>query len=146
MSHSNQKEYNNYIFVAWMISVIGFFASLYFSEIRQFEPCTLCWYQRILLYPLTILLGVAYVRRDDGISLYAMIFSALGSLVAIYQYTVQTVAAFAKQASECGPIPCTEIHISWFGFITIPLLGFFAFLTIFICSLIVWIKTSRGKK
>ena len=61
----NQKESREtLLFIAWAASVIAMFGSLYFSEIRQFEPCELCWYQRILMYPMVVILGIATFKND----------------------------------------------------------------------------------
>ena len=65
----------NILFVAWAASIIAMLGSLFFSEIRQYEPCTLCWYQRILMYPLPIIIGIALIRKDYWISFYTMILS-----------------------------------------------------------------------
>ena len=54
----------NWLFIAWAASIIAMFGSLYFSEIKQYEPCTLCWYQRIVMYPFTVILGIAIIRKD----------------------------------------------------------------------------------
>ena len=68
----NQKESREtLLFIAWAASVIAMFGSLYFSEIRQYEPCELCWYQRILMYPFVVILGIATVKKDYKISLYS---------------------------------------------------------------------------
>lgn len=138
MYNLNKKQSNNFLFVAWAVSVVALFGSLYFSEIRQYEPCTLCWYQRILMYPLALLLGVAYVRKDNNIAFYSLIFSGIGSLLSLYHYLIQKVSFFSDRAIECGRIPCTGLYINWYGFITIPFLSLVAFIIIFICSFIVW--------
>ena len=128
------------LFLAWAASIIAFFGSLYFSEIRQYEPCTLCWYQRILMYPFVILLGVAIVRKDYRISIYSMILSAIGGCISLYHYLIQKVAFFADHSASCGRIPCTGQYINWLGFISIPFLALIAFIIIFVCSLLIWKK------
>lgn len=132
-----------YIFIAWAASVIAMFGSLYFSEIRQYEPCELCWYQRILMYPMVIILGIATVIKDYRIALYSMILSGIGACISTYHYLLQKVSFFADAAPACGRVPCTGQYINWLGFITIPFLALVAFIIIFICSLIIWKKTKR---
>lgn len=129
---------DNFLFFAWAISIIATFGSLYFSEIKQYEPCELCWYQRILMYPFTIILGIAVIKKDYQISLYTMILAGIGALISTYHYLIQKVTFFADHAAACGRVPCTGSYINWFGFITIPFLAGTAFILIFICSYIVW--------
>jgi len=141
----NQKDkQESLLFTAWAASVIAMFGSLYFSEIRQFEPCELCWYQRILMYPLTILLGIAYVKKDYKMALYSMILSAIGGSISIYHYSIQKLNFLADFAPACGRIPCTGQYINWFGFISIPFLALTAFIIIFICSILIW-KQSKER-
>lgn len=132
-----------FLFAAWATSIIAMFGSLYFSEIRQYEPCLLCWYQRILMYPFTLILGIAVVRKDYRITLYSMAMSAIGILVSLYHYSLQKVPFMADNADTCGRVPCTGQYINWFGFITIPFLAFIAFIIIFTISLIIWKKTKE---
>ncbi|MEK3799532.1 disulfide oxidoreductase [Peribacillus sp. FSL H8-0477] len=129
---------DNFLFFAWAISIIATFGSLYFSEIKQYEPCELCWYQRILMYPFTVILGIAVIKKDYQISLYTMILAGIGALISTYHYLIQKVTFFADHAAACGRVPCTGSYINWFGFITIPFLAGTAFILIFICSYIVW--------
>ena len=63
--------------------------SLYFSEVAHFVPCRLCWYQRIAMYPLVLLLGIATLRRDVGIRLYAIPLAAIGAAVSIYHVQLE---------------------------------------------------------
>jgi disulfide bond formation protein DsbB len=134
------KNKESLLFTAWAASVVAMFGSLYFSEIRQFEPCVLCWYQRILMYPLTVILGVAYIRKDYSIALYSLILSLIGGGISFYHYLLQKVSFFADNAPTCGRVPCTGQYINWFGFVTIPFLALTAFIIIFICSLLIWKK------
>lgn len=129
---------DNFLFFAWAISIIATFGSLYFSEIKQYEPCELCWYQRILMYPFTVILGIAVMKKDYRISLYTMILAGIGALISTYHYLIQKVSFFTDHAAACGRVPCTGSYINWFGFITIPFLAGTAFILIFICSYIVW--------
>ena len=71
------------------------FGSLYFSEIRQYEPCELCWYQRILMYPFVVILGIATVKKDYKISLYSMVLSAIGGCISFYHYSMQKFSFIA---------------------------------------------------
>lgn len=141
-SSGNNQE--NMLFFAWAISVIATLGSLYFSEIKQYEPCELCWYQRILMYPLTIMLGIAAVKKNYGIALYSSVLSGIGIFISIYHYLIQMVPFFTSNAPACGRVPCTGQYINWLGFITIPFLSFTAFILIFIVSLLL-LKTAKGE-
>lgn len=136
----------NILFLAWGTSIIAMFGSLYFSEIKQFEPCMLCWVQRIVMYPFTVISGIALIRKDYWISIYTMVLSAIGICISTYHYLLQKVSFFADHALSCGRIPCTGQYINWFGFITIPFLALTAFIIIFICSFIIWKMSKEAKK
>ena len=125
---------------AWM-AVAG---SLYFSEILHLPPCLLCWYQRIFMYPLVIILAVGIIRKDRNVSYYALPISLLGAVVALYHYLLQFTPA-AKIALSCDAFnPCTEIQISFFGFITIPFLSFLAFGVI--STMMIFLLKSKNKR
>ncbi|WP_019153424.1 disulfide oxidoreductase [Robertmurraya massiliosenegalensis] len=137
----DQRE--SFIFIAWAASVIAMFGSLYFSEIRQYEPCELCWYQRILMYPFVIILGIATIKKDYRISLYTMVLSVFGAGISLYHYGIQKFSFLADTAPTCGRIPCTGAYINWFGFVTIPFLALTVFVIIFVCSFMIWKKTKE---
>lgn len=144
MAKDKKKQRESLLFIAWAASVIAMFGSLYFSEVLKYEPCKLCWYQRILMYPMVIILGIAVIKKDERISFYSMILSAIGACISLYHYSIQKVPFMAERAVTCGRIPCTGDYINWFGFVTIPLLALIAFVIIFICSLQIW-RQLRGR-
>jgi len=131
------KKADSLLFLAWASSLVASLGSLYFSEIMKYEPCELCWYQRILMYPMVILLGVAYVRKDFQPALYSTILSGIGLLVSLYHYSLQKVSFLSESAPACGRVPCTGEYINMFGFITIPFLALTGFIIIFIASVLV---------
>ncbi|PFA69490.1 disulfide bond formation protein B [Bacillus sp. AFS015802] len=131
------KKADSLLFLAWASSLIATMGSLYFSEIMKYEPCELCWYQRILMYPMVILLGTAYVRKDFQAALYSAILSGIGILVSLYHYSIQKVSILTESAPACGRVPCTGEYINLFGFITIPFLALTGFIIIFISSVMV---------
>ncbi|MCM2982524.1 disulfide bond formation protein B [Niallia circulans] len=133
----------NILYLAWIAAVLSMFGSLYFSEIRDFIPCTLCWYQRILMYPFVIILGIAVIRKDYKISFYTMILSGIGACISIYHYSIQKLASIFETSSACGPVSCTGEYINWLGFITIPFMALIGFIIIFTCSIIIWKKTKE---
>jgi len=126
------KNIENHLFAAWATSLIATMGSLYFSEIRGYEPCELCWYQRIFMYPIVLLLAAAIIKKDAKAALYSAILSGGGGLISIYHYSIQKLAFLSDSAPACGRVPCTGEYINWFGFITIPFLALTAFVIIFI--------------
>ncbi|MGJ7919375.1 disulfide oxidoreductase [Neobacillus sp. LXY-4] len=143
MTKGEKNSSESLLFIAWGTSVIAMFGSLFFSEIQKFEPCELCWYQRILMYPMVIILGAAVIRKDYKISFYTMMLSAIGACISLYHYSLQKIPFMADHAVSCGRIPCTGQYINWFGFVTIPFLALVGFVIIFSCSFLIWKKT-RG--
>lgn len=118
------------LYAAWLVAIVATAGSLYFSDVRAFVPCSLCWYQRVLMYPLVILLGVASYRQDRGVIPYALPFTLLGSGLALFHYLEQKVPGFgAPDLCRVG-VPCNIAYINWLGFITIPFLALTAFVII----------------
>jgi disulfide bond formation protein DsbB len=127
-----------WLYGAWLIAITATAGSLYFSEVRSFVPCALCWWQRILMYPLVVVLGVATFRQDTGVWRTALPLSVLGLGTSTYHYLIQKVPGFAPPASCASGVPCNAQYINWFGFVTIPLLAgvAFALITAFLTVLV----------
>ncbi len=121
---------NLYLYFAWFISLVATLGSLYFSEIRLFLPCELCWYQRIAMYPLPIILGIAAYTNDTKITKYVLPLSMVGGFIAFYHYLLEKVPGLASVKPCSQGIPCDVAWINWFGFITIPFLSLVAFILI----------------
>lgn len=131
------------IYFAWIVSLIATFGSLYFSEILGFIPCTLCWYQRIMMYPLIIVLGIASYRNQSDIIPYVLPLSILGGLISLWHYAQQKIP-FLGQVIQCKVgVPCNASYINWLGFVTIPLLAFIAFALITVFLLIVRTRAEK---
>ena len=138
---TNQIE--NRLFAAWATSFLATMGSLYFSEIREYAPCELCWYQRIFMYPIVILLAAAIIKKDAKAAFYSATLSGIGGLISIYHYGAQKIDFMSETSPSCGLVPCTGEYINWLGFITIPLLAFTAFVIIFVFSLSI-LKQLKG--
>lgn len=130
------------LYLAWLTAIVATIGSLYFSEVRMFVPCTLCWYQRILMYPLAYVLGVAAWRGDAGVVRYTLPLAAFGAFVSTFHYLEQMIPGFGFPEVCSGVVPCTVRYIEWFGFVTIPFLALIGF-AIIIVSLIVVSRTAR---
>lgn len=100
--------------------------SLIYSEVFGFEPCRLCWYQRIAMYPLVLMLGLALARRDHAVGRYVVPQAVIGGLISAYHYTLQTFPSLGEGACPLG-VPCTAKYVNEFGFISIPLMAFAGF-------------------
>lgn len=120
------------LYTAWIFSVLATLISLYFSDIRHLEPCNLCWYQRICLFPLTVILGIACYRGFLGIALYVLPLVVIGFLFAAYQIAIQEIPGW-NPIELCGAGPnCTKKTLIGLGPVTLPMLSAagFLFLTI----------------
>lgn len=120
-----------HIFCVWMIATSVMLMGLFFSEWLKLPSCDLCWYQRMAMYPLLLILGIGMYRKGPFVSAYAFPFTCSGLLLAVYQIVIQTFPASETQICSVG-VPCTEDHLNLFGFITIPMLSFVGFLAIII--------------
>ncbi|WP_342526098.1 disulfide oxidoreductase [Chryseomicrobium sp. FSL W7-1435] len=132
-----KKKTENALLGIFGLSLIATLGSLYFSEIRGFEPCEMCWYQRILMYPLVVIAGVAIYQKNGQIALTTLVFSTIGALTSGYHYAIQKIDFFGERAPECGLVSCTGEYINYLGFITIPFLALVAFLGIAVLSFII---------
>ncbi|WP_274650776.1 disulfide oxidoreductase [Paenibacillus humicola] len=118
------------LFCAWVVSLVATGGSLFLSEVMNFTPCKLCWFQRIFMYPLVYLLGRAAYKNDRGIVGYALPLSIFGGCISLYHYLEQKVPGLAKILPCTQGVPCNEDYLNWFGVITIPLMALVAFILI----------------
>lgn len=114
------------LYFAWFIALIALFGSLYYGEILRFEPCRLCWYQRIAMFPLAYLLGLAFYKNDQKLALYCLPLVVFGAVVALYQSILQVVPSI-KIGAICGEgAPCTMAgpapYLSLLAFVLIGLI------------------------
>ncbi len=115
------------IFISWIISFIATLGSLFFSEVMEFPPCALCWYQRIAMYPLVFIFAVGYFVGKRESILFSLPLVLTGWIIALY-HNLLHYEIVPETASPCREgISCSTVYIEWFGFITIPMLSFFAF-------------------
>ena len=89
---------DNALFLAFAAAFLAMAGSLYFSEIKGYEPCVLCWYQRIVMYPFTVILALAIWKKDYHIAFYTMILSAIGVCISTYHVLIQKVPYFTDRA------------------------------------------------
>jgi len=123
-------------YAAWLTALLATVGSLFFSEIMHLPPCVLCWYQRIAIYPLVLIIGTGIVLRDIRMKIYALPLCLVGLLISIY-HNLLYYGFIPESIAPCSEgVPCNAVQIEWLGFITIPLLGLGAFASIALCLLL----------
>ena len=115
------------IFGGWLIAGVSTLGALFFSEVMDLPPCVLCWYQRIFMFPLAILLPIGLFPFDRKIIRYGLPLALGGWLIALF-HVLLAGGLIPESIRPCTQgVPCTEVQIEWLGFLTIPLLSFLAF-------------------
>jgi len=99
-----------YLAFAWVVALVATLGSLYYSEVRLFLPCELCWYQRIFMYPQAVILGLALWRQDFGVWPYSLALSLLGGSVSVLHLTQQWFPGLFPLACK-PPVPCSAEYI-----------------------------------
>lgn len=123
----------NVLYIAWLQAVAAMAGSLFFSEILHFPPCVLCWYQRITMYPLVLIIAVGIAKKDKDLALYALPLSLIGLGIAIF-HNLLYYNIIPEAAAPClQGVSCTTKFVEYFGFITIPFLSMAAFAVISAC-------------
>jgi len=129
---------------AWVVALTATSGSLYFSEVADFIPCELCWFQRIAMFPLPVLLLVALIRNERLVAPYVLVVALLGSAVSVYHYQLEW---FPQQASICSTttsVPCTVVWFRVWHVGTMPMLAGTAFLVIATLMAIAWRNERRS--
>jgi disulfide bond formation protein DsbB len=117
---------------AWVLALVSTLGSLYFSEVANFVPCNLCWYQRIAMYPLAVILLVGALRRDWGVRWYAVPVAAIGAAISTYHVLVEKFPSL-ESSNVCSiAVPCNFIWFEELGFVTLPYMALSAFLLILV--------------
>jgi disulfide bond formation protein DsbB len=125
--------------LAFLVALTATLGSLYLSEVAHLIPCKLCWYQRIAMYPLPVILLVAWLRRDRAVWHYVLPIALIGAAIALYHYQYEW---FPGQGSLVCSLetPCNVALFRKFGFVSIPLMALTGFVSI---SALVWIAGRR---
>ncbi len=134
---------NAYI-VSFLVTIGGMIASLVYSDIIGYLPCTLCWYQRILLYPEALLLGLALWKEDRTITDYVIALSGLGLLLSIYQKYIELGGVSVLPCSATA-VSCSKVYVVEFGYITIPVMALTSFAFVLVLMLVHNYMTKRAK-
>lgn len=136
----NQEAYGNtewlLIFGCWILATVAVLGSLFFSEVMGLQPCVLCWYQRIFIYPLAVIFLVALFPLDKRVVRYALPLAVIGLGFAVYHYLLYS-GYIPEDLQPCSQgVSCAEINLELFGLITIPMLSIWAYSAIIALLLI----------
>tara|TARA_B100001063_G_scaffold131757_1_gene123136 strand:- start:12528 stop:12953 length:426 start_codon:yes stop_codon:yes gene_type:complete len=128
---------STYVFLSFIIASIATLGSLFFSEIMEFIPCSMCWYQRIFMYPLVVIFLINMLYPDDKIVKYAMPIALIGWAFSVY-HNLLMFEIIPESIVPCVQgVPCSTEYINWLGFITIPFLSLLAYSSILVLLLII---------
>ena len=129
MKNKDQTPNSNWtiVFICWLIASVSTLGSLFFSEIMDFPPCALCWYQRIFMFPLVIIFFVGLFPFDKRIIRYALPLAIIGWGFAFYHYLLYS-GIIPESIQPCSQgVSCSETYLDLFGFLTIPMLSLISF-------------------
>ena len=145
MSQADQAAKTNWtlLFLCWLLVSVSMTISIFFSSVLEYEPCVLCWYQRICLFPLVLILAAGlFPSFDKNVVKFALPLAIAGGLTALY-HTLLYGGIIPESIQPCSKgVSCTEKYFELFGFISIPMLSFFAFSTIVVLLLVLKRRTS----
>ena len=119
------------VWLAFLVALTAMLGSLYLSDIVGFVPCTLCWYQRIAMYPQVLLLGIAAWRGEAWIRRYAVPLAVIGALISAYHVALQRLPGLPSGSCSLD-VPCSAIYVERFGFVTIPVMALVGFISIIV--------------
>lgn len=131
------------LFVCWLLVTGATLGSLFFSEIMELPPCSLCWYQRIFMFPLPIILLLGLFPFDPKVVRYALPLALGGWAIAVY-HTLLHTGVIPESAAPCAQgVSCTSSYLELFGFVSIPLLSLLGFSTVVAGLVVLHRRSSR---
>lgn len=124
------------LFLSLVIATVATLGSLYYSEIASFNPCNLCWFQRIFMYPLVVILGFGAYRGDDKVVDYSLALAGIGALISTYHNYIYYTTSIASPSGICASgVSCIQRYVVGFEYLTLPLMALTAFIAIIIILL-----------
>jgi len=118
------------LFAAWLVAAVSTLGALFFGEVMGLPTCSLCWYQRICMFPLALILPFGLFPFDRGVARCGLALAVTGLAIAVY-HQLLVAGIVPESAAPCRQgIPCSETVATWFGFLTLPLLSIAAFATL----------------
>lgn len=116
--------------LAWAVATVATLGALFVGEVMGQAPCDLCWYQRVAMFPLALLLGIAVYRGDVGVRFYALPLAVIGALVAGF-HSLLYAGLLPETIEPCGAGPsCASADMTLFGLLPLPFLALGAFAAI----------------
>ncbi len=147
-----RKQLDTYALpLGFLISFFATLGALTYEVVYGFVSCEFCWYQRIAIFPMVLLLGIASLRNDKSIKLYIIVLALLGTAVSVYHWIVHMIGIYGSQASADSLVPCdpdslitscSKTEILEYGFITIPFMAISTLLLVIV--LMLFIKNKRS--
>ncbi|NJD36620.1 MAG: disulfide bond formation protein B [Betaproteobacteria bacterium] len=114
-------------FIAWLVATVSTLGALFLGEVMGYTPCILCWYQRIAMFPLVLVLAAGLFPFDRRVARYALPLALAGLGVALFHLAL-IVGWIPESIKPCQQgVPCSDVKAIWFGFVSIPLLSVAAF-------------------
>jgi disulfide bond formation protein DsbB len=131
------------VFGAWLVASVSTLTALFFGEVMQLPICVLCWYQRICMFPLVVILALGLFPFDRKVIRYGLALTVIGWLLAVFHWLL-AAGVIPETIKPCTQgVPCSQTVIQWFGFLTIPLLSVAAFSTILALLLAAYVRESH---
>ncbi|MBW2243521.1 MAG: disulfide bond formation protein B [Deltaproteobacteria bacterium] len=129
MTHATDHADKNWLllFLCWLLVSAATLGSLFFSEIMELPPCSLCWVQRIFMFPLPIIVLMGLFPFDPKVIRYAMPLALAGGAIALY-HSLLHLGVIPASAAPCRRgVSCSDASLDLFGFLSIPMLSLLAF-------------------
>ena len=135
------------LWLAWAMALVATLGSLYFSEVAHLTPCTMCWYQRIAMYPWAIVLGVMAWHGERRAARYVLPVVLIGGAISTYHYLLQRYPDLLPDTSCSATVPCSSAYIWKFDLVSIPFMAGVSFATITLCILLhrAWLESTGNE-
>ncbi len=137
---------NNFVFIyiSWLIAIVSIIGALFFSSVMDLAPCFLCWYQRVFIFPLGIVLAVGFLKNDNMVFWYSFPLALIGWGISVY-HNFLYYHLIAQSIIPCsGGVSCTENQFELFGFISIPLMALLSLTSILVLLILFVKKMKKG--
>ena len=131
------------LFACWLLVSGATLGSLFLSEVMELPPCSLCWYQRVFMFPLPIIMLMGLFPFDVKVVRYSLPLALGGCVVALYHSLLQLGIVSASAAPCSQDVSCSTASLDLFGFLSIPMLSLLAFATV--AALLVVLKRSVSR-
>lgn len=143
-SEENHQRAWILLFTCWLIATGGMLGSLFFSEVMGLEPCVLCWWQRVFMYPLVFIFLMGLFPFDSKVVRYSMPLAIIGWCIAVYHYLIYSgyIPESLQPCSDDG-VSCSEINLELFDVLTIPMMSIISYTAIVI--LLIYIQKIGNK-